>query len=70
MNFVIANEDHNAYTFDMRKLSRARTIHKDHVGAVMDVSFSPTGREIVTGSYDRTIRIFDSGAGKSKQCEL
>ena len=27
-----------------------------------------TGREIVTGSYDRTIRIFDSGAGKSKQC--
>ena len=47
----------------MRKLDRARTIHKDHVGAVMDVSFSPTGREIVTGSYDRTIRIFDSGAG-------
>ena len=47
MNFVIANEDHNAYTFDMRKLARARTIHKDHVGAVMDVSFSPTGRVTV-----------------------
>jgi len=68
MNFCIANEDHNAYTFDMRNMSRARVVHKDHVGAVMDVSFSPTGRELVTGSYDRTIRIFDSQSGKSKQC--
>lgn len=43
MNFVIANEDHNLYTFDMRNLSKALLIHKDHVGAVMDVAFSPTG---------------------------
>ena len=68
MNFAIANEDHNAYTFDMRNLSKARVVHKDHVGAVMDVSFSPTGRELATASYDRTVRIFDSQSGKSKQC--
>ena len=37
INFSIANEDHNAYTFDMRNLSRARVVHKDHVGAVMDI---------------------------------
>lgn len=67
MNFALANEDHNAYTFDMRRLKSAKIIHKDHVQAVMDVSFSPTGRHLVTGSYDRTIRIFDASAGRSHQ---
>ena len=42
-NFVLANEDHNLYTFDMRNLEQAIMIHKDHVSAVMDVAFSPTG---------------------------
>jgi WD repeat and SOF domain-containing protein 1 len=45
-NFTIANEDHNLYTFDMRNLSKALMIHKDHVGAVMDVAYSPTGNRI------------------------
>lgn len=67
MNFTVANEDHNAYTFDMRKLSSALMIHKDHVGAVLDVAYSPTGREIVTGSYDRTIRIFPLNSGRSRE---
>lgn len=56
--FVVGNEDHNAYTFDMRKLHRPTGIYKGHVGAVMSVSWSPTGTEFVTGSYDKTIRIF------------
>ncbi len=29
-----ANEDHNLYTFDMRKLEQALCIHQDHVYAV------------------------------------
>ena len=62
MNFVLANEDHNLYTFDMRKMEKALMIHKDHVSAVIDVAFSPTGREFVSGSYDRTIRIFGTSA--------
>ena len=33
-----ANEDHNCYTFDMRKLKRATIVHKDHVSAVLDVA--------------------------------
>ena len=66
-NFATANEDGNAYSFDMRKLSSALVVHKDHVGAVMDVSFSPTGRKIVTGSYDRTIRLWGARSGKSHQ---
>lgn len=56
--FVVGNEDYNAYTFDMRKLHRPTGIYKGHVGAVMSVSWSPTGTEFVTGSYDKTIRIF------------
>jgi len=31
-----ANEDHNCYTFDMRKLDRALNVLKDHVSAVYE----------------------------------
>ena len=67
MNFVLACEDHNAYSFDMRKLDNARCVHKGHVSAVMDVAFSPTGREFVTGSYDRTVRVFAENGAKSRE---
>ena len=65
-NFTLANEDHNLYTFDMRSLSKALMIHKDHVSAVMSVAYSPTGKEFVTGGYDRTVRIFRANAGRSR----
>eukprot|EP00745_Piridium_sociabile_P007509 TRINITY_DN149433_c0_g1_i2.p2 TRINITY_DN149433_c0_g1~~TRINITY_DN149433_c0_g1_i2.p2 ORF type:complete len:170 (+),score=7.48 TRINITY_DN149433_c0_g1_i2:920-1429(+) len=32
----------------------------------LDLDYSPTGQEIVAGSYDRTIRIFDIGQGRSR----
>jgi WD repeat and SOF domain-containing protein 1 len=57
-NFAVANEDHNIYLFDARNLSRALNVLKDHVSAVMDVDFSPTGQELVSASYDRTIRLW------------
>lgn len=63
MNFVVANEDYNAYTFDMRQLKEPTRIFKGHTSAVMSVSWSPTGREFVTGSYDRTLRIFQHPSG-------
>jgi WD repeat and SOF domain-containing protein 1 len=66
-NFVLANEDHNLYTFDMRRMDSAKCVHKDHVSAVMDVDFSPTGREFVSGSYDRTVRIFRYNEGRSRE---
>ena len=66
-NFTAANEDGNCYTFDMRKLDRALNVHKDHVSAVMSVDYSPTGREFVTGGYDKTIRIFGVSAGHSRE---
>ena len=65
-NFAAASEDHNVYIFDMRKLSRALNVLKDHVAAVMDVDYSPTGEELVTGSYDKTVRLFRAREGHSR----
>ena len=64
MNFTVANEDHCLYSFDMRKLAAATAVHKDHTGPVMDVHYAPTGREFVSGGYDKTVRLWaTAGAG-------
>ena len=39
---------------------------KDHVSAVMDVDFSPTGEGLVSASYDRTVRLWSRASGHSK----
>jgi DDB1- and CUL4-associated factor 13 len=65
-NFAAASEDHNVYIYDMRKMTRALNVMKDHVSAILDVDFSPTGEELVTGSYDRSIRIFKTREGHSR----
>ncbi|KAF2717908.1 WD40 repeat-like protein [Polychaeton citri CBS 116435] len=65
-NFAVANEDHNIYVFDMRNLSRALNILKDHVSAVIDVEFSPTGEDLVSASYDRSIRLWKRNQGHSR----
>lgn len=61
--FACASEDQNLYTFDIRNLKSATQIYKDHVSAVMSCSYSPTGQEIVSGGYDRTIRIWAVNRG-------
>lgn len=65
--FTLGNEDSNCYTFDIRKLDKAATIHKDHFLAVLDIDYSPTGKEFVTGSFDKTVRIFNSNEGRSRE---
>ncbi|XP_044501362.1 DDB1- and CUL4-associated factor 13-like isoform X2 [Mangifera indica] len=67
MNFTAANEDCNCYSYDARKLDEAKYVHMGHESAVMDIDYSPTGREFVTGSYDRTIRIFQYNGGRSRE---
>uniref|UniRef100_A0A0D9WRR3 Sof1-like protein domain-containing protein n=1 Tax=Leersia perrieri TaxID=77586 RepID=A0A0D9WRR3_9ORYZ len=67
MNFTAANEDTNCYSFDARKLDEAKVVHKGHVSAVMDIDYSPTGREFVTGSYDRTVRLFQYNGDHSRE---
>ena len=66
-NFSVASEDSCCYTFDMRNMSKALNIFKDHVSAVLDIDYSPTGQEIVTGSFDKTIRIFNVFQGHSRE---
>jgi len=56
--FTVANEDHNCYTFDMRNMKTFLLKHTGHFNSVIDIDYSPTGTEFVTGSYDRHIRIF------------
>ena len=42
-------------------------IHKDHVSAILDIDFAPTGREFVSSSFDKTIRIFPFDQGRSRE---
>lgn len=67
MNIVVGNENSNCYTFDMRKLDEPKMIHKDHMQAVLDIDFSPTGKEFTTASFDKTIRIFPYRDGRSRE---
>lgn len=65
--FAVASEDQNVYTFDMRNLSAATQIYKGHVAGVMSVDWSPTGQELVSGSYDRTIRLWTKDVGSNSR---
>ncbi|KAF8576049.1 WD40 repeat-like protein, partial [Ramaria rubella] len=60
---LLASEDHNLYTFDIRSLSSPTQIYKAHVSAVMSCDWSPTGTEFVSGGWDRTLRIWKEGVG-------
>lgn len=60
-HFTLASEDHSLYTFDMRKLNHAICVHSGHVSAVLAVDYAPTGKQFVSGSYDRTVRIWSAG---------
>ena len=64
--FTAANEDSNLYTYDIRRFNQPINVHMDHVSAVLDVDYSPTGQEFVTGSFDKTIRIFERDSGRSR----
>lgn len=44
INFVVGNDDGNCYSFDMRKMDKAKIIHKGHVGAITDIDFASSGR--------------------------
>ncbi|PPQ99321.1 hypothetical protein CVT24_009189 [Panaeolus cyanescens] len=64
---LMASEDHNLYTFDIRKLDTPSMIYKAHVAAVMSCDWSPTGTEFVSGGWDRTVRIWKEGKGHSPE---
>ncbi len=49
----------------MDKLTRI-CIHKleGHTGEVRAIAFSPDGQQILSGSYDRTLRLWDTDSGQ------
>lgn len=65
--FTAANEDYNLYTFDMRRLDMPVNILMGHVSAVLDVDYAPTGRELVSGSFDKSVRIFPADKSRSRE---
>lgn len=65
--FTVANEDSNLYTYDMRFLEKPVMVHMDHVSAVLDVDYAPTGRDFVTASFDKSIRIFSKNTRHSRE---
>ncbi|KAI9683982.1 MAG: rRNA-processing protein sof1 [Bathelium mastoideum] len=65
-NLALASEDHNVYIFDCRNTRRALNVLKDHVAAVLDVAWSPTGEELVSASYDRSVRLWQRSKGHSR----
>ncbi|KAI0342518.1 WD40 repeat-like protein [Trametopsis cervina] len=60
---LLASEDHNLYTFDVRSLTEPTHIYKGHVAAVTSCDWSPTGLEFVSGGWDRTVRIWKERVG-------
>ncbi len=65
--FAVASEDYNTYAFDLRRLKRPLNIHMDHTAAVTCLDYAPTGKELVTGSYDKTLRIYPTDQGHSRE---
>lgn len=56
INFIY---EFSCYSYDTRTLKQPINVHKDHVSAVTSIDYAPTGLEFVTGSYDKTVRIFE-----------
>ena len=50
---VFHPQDSNIYLFDCRKLNKTRGVLCGHVETVLTVDFAPTGRELVSGGFDR-----------------
>lgn len=50
----------------MRALDTPVMVHMDHVSAVLDVDYSPTGKEFVSASFDKSIRIFPVDKSRSR----
>ncbi|KAL9709330.1 Protein sof1 [Leucoagaricus gongylophorus] len=64
---LLASEDHNLYTFDVRHLNNPTQIYKAHSSAVTSCEWSPTGMEFVSGGWDKTVRIWQFKDGKGAQ---
>jgi WD40 repeat protein/tRNA A-37 threonylcarbamoyl transferase component Bud32 len=51
------------YYWQRQRHTELQTL-RGHSGTVVSVAFSPDGRRIVTGSFDRTAKVWDASSGK------
>jgi WD repeat and SOF domain-containing protein 1 len=58
LQFTVANEDANLYSFDIRNLNKIFKIYKGHVMPVLTIDQNQFSQTIVSGSYDSTLRLF------------
>ena len=69
-NMICGNDDWNVYMFDIRNFRKAKNVFTSHISSVTDVDFSPTGREFVSCSFDRTVRIWNESVGAHKSRDM
>ncbi len=60
---VKANKDIYLWSFITRKYKKTLGEHKE---TISDVAFSPDGKTLASGSFDRTIRFWDVATGENK----
>lgn len=53
------DEDSKLYLHDIRHTKRPMATFSHHVNSVVSLDFSPLGSCVTTGSYDKTVRIFN-----------
>lgn len=58
-DFVVANENSNIYTFDLRNIIKPKKIYKDHVMSVNCLEHGSAGDSLLTGSSDTTARLYN-----------
>ena len=67
LQFTVANEDGNLYTFDLRNIEKVFKTHKGHVMPVLCLDQNRYDETIISGSYDNTIRIFKQNENLSSE---
>jgi len=58
------NYNFQGSSFNNSKVYEHNFLPQGHTGSVKSVCYSPDGKRIVSGSYDKTIRIWDAETGK------
>lgn len=66
--FAVGKEDGNAYLHDLRNPDTPIETYRGHTNSIVSISFNPNGKEIVTGSFDKTIRLFNTNERKPRDC--